>query len=99
MRLLRRFLAPLIAVVATLFLAHSATAQALLPDFLDGLAASDLVEGADTFGAIREDVPVAPLLRQNETIGWVFITSDFVSTTGYSGKPIHTMVAVDAAVR
>jgi hypothetical protein len=27
-------------------------------------------------------------------MGYAFITSDFVGTTGYSGKPIHTMVAV-----
>ncbi|HRV64696.1 MAG TPA: 4Fe-4S binding protein, partial [Albidovulum sp.] len=43
--------------------------------------------------------PVAPVLKDGETIGWVFITSDFVSTTGYSGKPIHTMVAVDKDAR
>ncbi len=39
---------------------------------------------------------VAPLLSGGEEIGFVFVTSDFVGTTGYSGKPIHTMVAVDA---
>jgi transcriptional regulator of nitric oxide reductase len=31
-----------------------------------------------------------PVLKGGETIGWAFITSDFVGTTGYSGKPIHT---------
>ena len=39
-------------------------------------------------------MPVAPILKGSETIGWVFLTSDFVGTTGYSGKPIHVVVAV-----
>ncbi|WP_245440597.1 NosR/NirI family protein [Neorhizobium sp. T25_13] len=38
---------------------------------------------------------VAPVLKDGQTIAWVFVTSDFVGTTGYSGKPIHTLVAVD----
>ncbi|WP_425603418.1 4Fe-4S binding protein [Ruixingdingia sedimenti] len=71
----------------------------LLPRFLTEMPAGTLVEGADGYGAVRSDVPVAPVLRGGETIGWAFITSDFVGTTGYSGKPIHTMVAVDTAAR
>ncbi|WP_323037966.1 4Fe-4S binding protein [Pararhodobacter sp.] len=66
-----------------------------LQRFLVESEPSALVEGADGFGAIRADAPVAPLLRGTERIGWAFITSDFVGTTGYSGKPIHIMVALD----
>ncbi len=36
-----------------------------------------------------------PALKGKDTLGWVYLTSDFVSTTGYSGKPIHTLVGVD----
>ncbi len=36
-----------------------------------------------------------PALRNGETVGWLFLTSDFVSTTGYSGNPIHTLIGVD----
>ncbi|MBW6506242.1 MAG: NosR/NirI family protein [Rhodobacteraceae bacterium] len=68
--------------------------EALLPHFLAEVAAADLVSGADAFGPPRADHPVAPVLRAGETIGWAFITSDFVGTTGYSGKPIHVLVAV-----
>ncbi len=96
---LRTFLTPLIALVATLLLWNPAGAQPVLAEYLGKIEAADLVEGADAFGPLREDVPAAPVLRQGETIGWAFITSDFVSTTGYSGKPIHTMVAVDADAR
>ena len=72
-----------------------AAAEPVLAKYLPEVAAGDLVEGADGFGAIRDDLAVAPVLRGGETIGWAFVTSDFVGTTGYSGKPIHTMVAID----
>lgn len=70
-------------------------AEPVLPQFLDKIPASELVAGAEAFGPAQVDPPVAPVLKGGETIGWAFITSDFVSTTGYSGKPIHTLVAVD----
>ncbi len=63
--------------------------------FLDKVEVADLVPGADTLGALRDDLPVIPALKDGTTVGWVFLTSDFVSTTGYSGKPIHTLVGVD----
>jgi len=91
MTVLRLFL----SLVFLVFAANSAAAEPFLSKYLADVASADLVAGANSFGAIREDVPVAPVLKDGETIGWVFITSDFVSTTGYSGKPIHTMVAVD----
>ncbi|MFP1645493.1 4Fe-4S binding protein [Pontitalea aquivivens] len=94
----------LLALAAGLFcallLAAPAAAQSPhLPRFLAEVPAGTLVEGADAYGPLREDLPVAPVLKGGNRIGWAFITSDFVGTTGYSGKPIHTMVAVDDAAR
>ena len=92
---LLRCLALLMLLAASLVAPQAATAQAqpagashlarLLPD----LAPADIVPGADAFGPVREDLPVAPVMG-GETVGWAFVTSDFVGTTGYSGKPIHT---------
>jgi NosR/NirI family nitrous oxide reductase transcriptional regulator len=70
-------------------------AEPVLPQFLDKVPASELVAGADAYGPVQADTPVAPVLKGGETVGYAFITSDFVTTTGYSGKPIHTLVAVD----
>ena len=75
--------------------ASAQTGTSVLASFLPQIAPETIVEEADGFGPMRSDVPVAPLLKGGEEIGYVFITSDFVGTTGYSGKPIHTMVAVD----
>ncbi|WP_422374652.1 4Fe-4S binding protein [Roseibium sp.] len=82
-------------LVAFLQATTGAAADALVTRFLDKVEVSELVPTADAFGALRDDVPVVPALRNGETVGWVFLTSDFVSTTGYSGKPIHTLVGVD----
>ena len=76
-------------------LAGSAGAETVLAKLLPDVAPAQLVAGADGFGAIRDDVAAAPVLKGGARIGWAFVTSDFVGTTGYSGKPIHTMVAVD----
>jgi NosR/NirI family nitrous oxide reductase transcriptional regulator len=70
-------------------------ADPVLPQFLNKVAAGELVVGAEAYGPVKTDPPVAPILKGSKTVGWAFITSDFVSTTGYSGKPIHTLVALD----
>ena len=73
---------------------QAALAAPVLEKFLPEINAAELAPGADGFGPIRADLPVAPVLKGGETIGWAFIASDFVGTTGYSGKPIHTMIAI-----
>jgi len=84
----------LLLLCVSLCLAVPARAASVLQQYLPAVTAADLVPGADGFGPIREDLAVAPVLKGGETVAWVFVTSDFVGTTGYSGKPIHTLVAV-----
>lgn len=97
---LRPRAAALLAHIAALWIVLLALAPAVqaqspvLSTYLAEVPAATLVEGADSYGAMRSDLPVASVLRGGETIGWAFVTSDFVGTTGYSGKPIHVMVAV-----
>ncbi len=88
--------ARLLAVFALLlFAALPARAESFLQKLLPDVPAAELVAGADGFGAIRDDLAAAPVLKGGQQVGWAFVTSDFVGTTGYSGKPIHTMVAID----
>jgi NosR/NirI family nitrous oxide reductase transcriptional regulator len=68
--------------------------SSLLGRFLADAVPADLAPGADSFGAMRQDLPVAPILKRGETVGWAYLTSDFVGTTGYSGKPIHVLVGI-----
>ncbi len=94
-----RLLRVLLLVCTLLSLATGARAASVLQEFLPAEAAADLVPGADGFGPIRDDLAVAPVMKGGETVAWAFITSDFVGTTGYSGKPIHSLVAVDKNAR
>ena len=73
-----------------------AEAAPLIADYLDKVKPSELVPGADQFGPVRSDLAVAPALKGGETIGWVFLTSDFVPTSGYSGKPIHILAGISS---
>ncbi|RFZ82559.1 regulatory protein NosR [Shinella sp. WSJ-2] len=89
----------LLLLCASLCLVAPAHARTVLEQYLPAAAASDLVPGAEGFGSIREDLAVAPVLKRGQTVAWVFMTSDFVGTTGYSGKPIHTLVAIGTDAR
>ena len=92
------FLLLSILVMALVLNASNAFAQAsrpVLEKFLPKVEAQFFASEATAYGAIQNDVPVAPILNGKKVIGYTFITSDFVGTTGYSGKPIHVMVAID----
>ncbi|SEK03010.1 NosR/NirI family transcriptional regulator, nitrous oxide reductase regulator [Cribrihabitans marinus] len=85
-----------LTILLVLSLAGATGARAdSLASFLPDLDPAELAPGAEGFGPIREDVPVAPVLKGGETVAWAFLTSDFVGTTGYSGKPIHVVAAID----
>lgn len=74
--------------------AHAQTAP-VLNKFISEIPASEFIEGATAYGSTLDDIPAVPVLSGSEVLGHAYITSDFVSTTGYSGKPIHVMVAID----
>ncbi|WP_425045793.1 4Fe-4S binding protein [Primorskyibacter sp. S87] len=85
----------IVAVLLANLVTSPASADSLA-SFLPDIIPSELAPGADAFGPVREDVKVAPVLKGGETVAWAFLTSDFVGTTGYSGKPIHVVAAIDA---
>ncbi len=89
----------LLAAFQLVFLLFAGMAQAehtpVLEQFLTKVPAPELVEGATSYGPMRDDIPVVPVMKGDDLMGYAYITSDFVGTTGYSGKPIHMMVAID----
>ncbi len=92
---IRNFVVLALSVVV---FATPALAQSNSPEivrFIHKIAASELVDGATSYGEISSIIPVVPILKDDELLGYSYITSDFVGTTGYSGKPIHVMVAID----
>ncbi len=67
----------------------------VLPRFFTDLNPQEVFPGADRLGEIEGAPPAAPAYAGNEQLGYVFINSDYVNSTGYSGKPIHLVVAMD----
>lgn len=79
----------------TMLLITGSAAANDLQRFLADLDPQELFPEADQIAAPEGEPPVAAILSDNRQIGLVFLTSDFVKTTGYSGKPIHQLVAID----
>ncbi|PCJ76118.1 MAG: 4Fe-4S binding protein [Rhodobacteraceae bacterium] len=84
--------------LALISVAHAQT-QPILQKFISEIPAGEFIEGATAYGAFLDEIPVVPVLNGQEILGYAYITSDFVSTTGYSGKPIHVMVAIDTEAK
>ena len=53
-----------------------------------------MVSGADRFAAPTGNPPVAAVLAGERTVGYAFVNSDWVNSTGYSGKPIEILVGL-----
>lgn len=70
-------------------------AKSELTRFLDVIKTQDIYPGADKLGTPIGDPLVAPAYKDGKQLGFVFLTSDYVNTTGYSGKPIHQLISLD----
>ncbi|WP_057463909.1 NosR/NirI family protein [Pseudovibrio sp. POLY-S9] len=64
-------------------------------DFAKKVEVTKFFPKADRYGALHEDIAVLPAMAGDDVLGWVFLTTDLVSTTGYSGKPIDTLVGIN----
>lgn len=91
--LLRVFLWVAFCVVA--LLASPVFAAGQLPTYLEKVQPSELFEGADRFGEVEGDPPIAPVYKGEELLGYAYLNSDFTSAIGYSGKPIHVVVGIE----
>ncbi len=86
-------------MVAFLFSAMAFTSSSHAADalvgYLNKVGPDDLFKGADRFGDPVGEPPIAPVLRGQELLGYAYLNSDFTSSIGYSGKPIHIVVGID----
>ena len=70
-----------------------------LQRFLPKTAPAEILPGADAFGPPQGEPPLVKILKGGEPVGTAFLNSSFVNAAGYSGKPIHIMIALDPAGR
>ena len=91
-RLFRSLLAA--ALLILLWVPHSEAAPSL-EKFLGMVAAQELMEGADRYGPAEGSPPVVGIFAGDKRIGTAFLNTDLNDATGYSGKPIHILIALD----
>jgi NosR/NirI family nitrous oxide reductase transcriptional regulator len=68
-----------------------------LAGFLAKMTPQAAFPGADRLGTPSGNPPVVEAFSGEEAMGYVFLNSDFANSTGYSGKPIHQLIAIDMA--
>jgi NosR/NirI family nitrous oxide reductase transcriptional regulator len=85
------------AIVLTTIALLSCGAQAAqdLASYLPKISPSEFFPAADRFGAPQGDPPIVPVYRGDQLQGFVYLNSDFVNATGYSGKPIRLLVGIN----
>lgn len=88
-----------VVVVAAAWLvlaaAPAAAAESRLPEFLAKVTPQQFFSGADRFGPLQGEPPVAPVHAGDRLLGIVYLNADFATATGYSGKPIEVLVGLD----
>ena len=85
----------LLTIFLALSLASRAGLSAELERFLKDIRPADIFPGANRIAAPGGSPLVAAAFRGNEQVGFVFLNSDIVNATGYSGKPIHVLITMD----
>ncbi|MCP5151710.1 MAG: regulatory protein NosR [Ectothiorhodospiraceae bacterium] len=93
-RRVARWVATFLLGLSALLLGAAAHASDLAR-FLAETPAATLVPGADGYGEPAGDPPVAPVLDDGKVVAHVFLNSDHAGAVGYSGRPIHILVAID----
>lgn len=71
--------------------AHAADAM-LVQKYPDARA---FFPAADRFGDFEGEPPAAPVLKDGETIGYLFVTGDIAPIPAYSGKPVSMLAGLD----
>ncbi|WP_461481506.1 hypothetical protein, partial [Porticoccus sp.] len=80
-------------LVQTLFATAAASAENLTSQLDKEITA--LFPDATTIGQKQQDVPVWPVFKGDELLGYAFQSVDLVSFRGWSGHPINMLIGLD----
>jgi NosR/NirI family nitrous oxide reductase transcriptional regulator len=64
-------------------------------EFAVHAAPQDFFSKATRFGTPQGDPPILPVYAGDTLVGYVYLTTDFTSAIGYSGKPVRILVGID----
>lgn len=90
-----RAIALFVSLALPLVTAGAAEADGMLDSFIADVRPGDLFPGADRIDKPQGDPPVAAAFAGDKKLGYLILNSDFVDSTGYSGKPIRILIALD----
>ncbi|WP_440997432.1 4Fe-4S binding protein [Arhodomonas sp. SL1] len=92
---LRQIRTVILMFVCLLLLFPGLAAAQSLQGFLEEAEPSELIPGADRFGAVQEDPPGAAVYEGDDRVGYAVLNTDYSRAIGYSSKPLHILVGVD----
>nr|WP_144061357.1 NosR/NirI family protein [Hyphomicrobium denitrificans] len=64
-------------------------------EFAVHAAPQDFFSKATRFGTPQGEPPILPVYAGDALAGYVYLTTDFTSAIGYSGKPVRILVGID----
>ncbi|HYG91446.1 MAG TPA: 4Fe-4S binding protein [Azospirillum sp.] len=73
----------------------ASAAEPKLSQFLAKVQPADLFPGGDRFGPVQANAPIAPTYQGDRLLGYAYLNSDFVNSTGYSGRPIDILIGIN----
>nr|WP_245258907.1 NosR/NirI family protein [Chelatococcus sp. GW1] len=86
---------PLLVAACLLLAAVGHPAAGELDRYLGKVTPHDIFPQAERFGPPQGEPPIAPVIRGEEQLGFVYLNSDFANAVGYSGKPIKMLVGIE----
>jgi NosR/NirI family transcriptional regulator, nitrous oxide reductase regulator len=69
-------------------------AESRLAEFASQVPVGELVPGADQYSPVQGNPPVMKVSSGGRLLGYAFVNSDWVNSTGYSGQPIQILVGL-----
>lgn len=94
-----RFTGLIHGILAAVFLISINAAAAATDDlssFLSAVNVGDIFPAGTSFGDLEGNPHSAPVFGEDGShLGHVFLNTDFAPSIGYSGKPIHILIAMD----
>lgn len=90
-------LATVLACLARFACQDAATAQSpsLLHEFLTPATLAEVFPSAGRFDPVDGNPAASAVYDSDKLLGYVYLTSDVVNSTGYSGKPIRILIGMD----
>jgi NosR/NirI family transcriptional regulator, nitrous oxide reductase regulator len=88
-------LRPVVVACAMLLSAMlPAAAQTRLPEFLQQAQPSEIFPQSTRIGPVEGKPPAVAAFAGDRLLGYIYLNSDAVNSTGYSGKPINIIVGL-----